>query len=114
AGAVRGDRAAAVEHRRVLHQVTLLLEGRARIVEARVEHSACRLVLARAVPGDVDAPVLAECDLTAADGAGGDGAARVAVDADGIRELLLAGPPAHIKNVSRAGFSFEVDQVEDP
>src|SRR5262249_60454781 len=50
----------------------------------------------------------------AADGADRDGAARLAVDTDGVREAFRARFPIYVKQVSRARFPLEVDQVERP
>src|SRR5262245_10809255 len=93
---IGGDGAAAIEGVGLLHQVALLFEGVAGIVQASIEHGRgvlarpARLGLARAVPGDMHAVVFAEGELTAANRADGDGASGLAVDAQRGRERPLA------------------------
>src|SRR5262249_47235377 len=68
---------------------------------------------ARAVPGDVDAAVLAYGQLTAADRARRDGAARLAVRPDRGGELGLTLLAADVKQVARLRLALEVDQMQD-
>src|SRR5205085_3053543 len=81
---IRRQGAAAVERGGGLHEVALVFEDGAGAIEPGVEHRRCVLTLALglglagAVPGDMDPAALAQRDLSAADGAGGDGAARLA------------------------------------
>src|SRR5439155_20000525 len=70
--------------------------------------------LARAVPGDVNTAVLAQGDLAAADRAGGDGALRLAVDAERFREAVLARLAADVEEIAVGRLAFEVNEVQDP
>src|SRR5207244_1478222 len=71
ARAVGSDRPAAIEARRRADHIALRLEGRPRLVEARVEHGGAatrgfRHGLVRAVPGDVSPAILPQGEVGAA------------------------------------------------
>jgi hypothetical protein len=61
----------------------------------------------------VNPAALPEGELAAADRADGDGAARLAVDTEGLGEALLAGPAADVEEVACGRVSFEVEEVQD-
>src|SRR5438552_1538352 len=103
AGPIGCHTTAAVERLGGLHQVALFLECCARVVEPSVEHGravlagAAWLSLARAIPGDMRAAILAHGKLTAADRADGDRAAGLAVHANRSGERCLAWPSADVE-----------------
>src|SRR5262249_36418288 len=91
---VGGHAAAAVEQEGLLHQVALLFECLAAFVQPAIEHGSAligrlRHCLAGAVPGYVDSELLAERDLTAADGADRDRTAGLTVDAERFGKAFL-------------------------
>src|SRR5262249_15265872 len=82
---IRRQRSAAVERVADLHQVTLGFEGGLCVVHPRVEHRggiirSPRRGLVRSVPGDMNAPLLADGDVRATYRASRYGASRLAVD----------------------------------
>src|SRR5262249_21756479 len=114
---VRGDGAATVERGGCPHQVTLLLESRARIVQPGIQHrrsvhaTASRHRLAGTVPRHVDTAALAHGDLTAANGASCNCAACLTVNANRFGEAFLASLASNIEQIARTGIALEVEQM---
>src|SRR5438552_11715704 len=58
------------------------------------------------------ATILADGQLRAANGAGGNRAARLTIDLDGLGKSLLPRLLANIEDVAASVFAFEIDQMD--
>src|SRR3954469_14248645 len=107
---VGGNRAAAIHAVAASGEISLRLERGAVRVTTRVEKRRARLVEGRidqafrrggvgSVPNDMHAPAAADRDLSAANRASRDRAARLAVDADRRRESPAVVPGADVEQV---------------
>ena len=123
-GLVHGERAAAVDVKRVRRQVPLRLEGRALRVGPGIEHRAAGALRLRvrhaprqrrvgAVPGHVHPSIRTGRNLRAANRAGRDRAARLAVDAERPGERPAAIGRRDVEQISSSRGSREVDEMDD-
>src|SRR4029077_18239350 len=113
---VGGYRNSAVTALRILHQVALGLECRARIIEARKENRHGLGALAgmglRTKPDHIGSPVSSDSHLWSSHGTYRHGTRGLAVHANRLGEILPAWRPAHVLNFPGRGIAREVNHVQ--
>src|SRR5437763_243342 len=90
---IRGHRASAVETVGVSDNIAFAFEGGAGVVEARIEKRlfASGGAFAHAIPGDVNAAILSNGELSAANGAQGHGGMWLGINRQGFGKFALPG-----------------------